>query len=135
MRLFCLRCGNYRYFEIETEVLRQIKVQADGLLIGNAQFEDCDFTFESLHENLEQYLDYLINHSGCELRFDPETETYYNPAVRCGRCGCDRVTTPFKPKPQHTNLEDELNANREEYQLLRKERKIHENNLPIVWQP
>ena len=135
MRLICLRCGNYRFFEIETEILRAITVRPDGLVIGDARWQDCDLTFEGLHADLENFLNYLVNQNGCELRFDPDTETYYNPNVRCGRCGAEKVTTPLKPKAQHATLEDELNANREEYQILRKERRIHENHLPVLWQP
>ena len=135
MKLLCLVCGNYTYFETDITTVKEITTDPDGLSIDNALFPDFDYTEDTLRDNLRDIVDYVLKQDDSSLTFDPETETYYNRHIICARCGSQKVTNPIpKPVPCNLSLEEELDKNREEFNYLRKERKHNENNLPVLRQ-
>jgi len=135
MKLLCLYCGNYTYFETDITTVKEITTNDGHIIIDNALFPDFDYTEDTLRDNLRDIVDYVLKQDDSSLVFDPETETYYNRHIICARCGSQKVTNPIpKPLPCNLSLEEELNKNREEFNYLRKERKHNENNLPVLRQ-
>ena len=136
MKLLCLQCGNYTYFETDIITVKEITTGPDGLIIDNAVFADLDYTEDTIRDNLKDIVDYVLKQDDSGLVFDPETESYYNRYIKCAICGSGKVSNPIpKPLPCNLSLEEELDKNREEFNYLRKERKHNENNLPELWQP
>lgn len=134
MKLLCLVCGNYSYFETDITAVKELTAN-DGLIsIDNALFPDFDYTEDTIRDNLKDMLDYVLKQDDSGLAFDPETETYYNRHITCARCGSAKVTKPLRPKRQIMPLDQELEENRQEFNALRKER-TDENNLPRLWEP
>jgi len=134
MKLICLQCGNFIYFETEIEAIKELTVNEGKLIVEDAKFPDFNYTEDSIRCNLKDIVDFVLKQNALGLVFDPETESYYNQHITCARCGSPKVSKPFKPKPRIIPLDQELEENREEYYSLRKERD-HENNLPVLWQP
>lgn len=134
MKLLCLKCGNYTYFETDITTVKEISANGGLISIDNALFPDFDYTEDTIRDNLKDIVDYVLRQDDSSLAFDPETETYYNKFITCARCGSEKVTKPFKPKPRMMSLDQELEENRKEFEALRKER-TDENNLPILWEP
>ena len=134
MKLLCLVCGNYTYFETDITTVKEITTNDGHIVIDNALFPDFDYTEDTIRDNLKDIIDYVLKQDDSGLAFDPETETYYNRNIICARCGSPKVTNPIpKPPPCNLSLEEELDKNREEFNCLRKERN-HENHLPILWE-
>lgn len=135
MKLLCLACGNYLYFETEITTVKEISSAAGQIVIANARFPDFDYTETSLRDNLKDIVDYVLKQEDSALAFDRETESYYNKFISCARCGSPHVTRPCQPPPRRISLDQELDENRKEFKALRKERRDDENTLPQVWQP
>ena len=135
MKLLCLVCGNYTYFETEITTVKEITTNDGHIVIDNALFPDFDYTEDTVRENLKDIVDYVLKQDDSSLAFDRETETYYNRHITCARCGSLKVSKPFRPKPRTISLDQELEENRKEFETIRKERTDHENHLPILWQP
>ena len=132
--LICVSCGNQEYFETEVETVKEITPNGSAFLVGNAVFDDWDHSESSLRANLDDMIGYVFN-NGCDvLTFDPVTKSYYNQHIQCARCGGARVTPRLsKWSPvMHKSLDDEILANRKDYQQLRKERN-RENKLPVLY--
>ena len=134
MKLLCLKCGNYTYFETDITTVKEISANGGLISIDNALFPDFDYTEDTIRDNLKDIVDYVLRQDDSSLAFDPETETYYNKFITCARCGSAKVTKPFKPKHRIVPLHQELEENRKEFEALRKER-TDENNLPRLWEP
>ena len=134
MKLLCLVCGNYIYFETDITTVKEIATNDGHIVIDNALFPDFDYTEDTIRDNLKDIVDYVLKQDDSSLAFDPETETYYNRHISCARCGSNKVTRPFRPKPRIIPLDQELEENRKEFNALRKERN-DENILPQLWQP
>ena len=134
MKLLCLVCGNYIYFETDITTVKEITTTGGLISVDNALFPDFDYTEDTIRDNLEDIVDYVLKQDDSSLVFDPETETYYNKHITCARCGSVKVTRPFIPKPRIIPLDQELEENRKEFNALRKERN-DENILPQLWQP
>ena len=135
MKLICVHCGNYAYFEVDIETVKEISTNAEGIIIENAFFADLDYTEETLRDNLNDIVEYVLKQNGSEMLYDPESETYYNRHIRCARCGSKKVTPPIRKTHCQLPLEEEIQKYREEFNLLRKERCDNENHLPELWQP
>ena len=134
MKLLCLVCGNYTYFETDITTVKEITTNDGHIVIDNALFPDFDYTEDTIRDNLKDIIDYVLKQDDSGLAFDPETETYYNRNIICARCGSPKVTKPFIKKPRNIPLDQELEENQKEFEALRKERQ-YENNLPVLWQP
>jgi len=135
MKLLCLVCGNYTYFETDITTVKEITAAGSLISIDNAMFPDFDYTEDTVRDNLKDIVDYVLKQDDSSLVFDPETESYYNRHISCARCGSPKVSKPFRPKKRIFSLDQELEENHKEFEALRKERKDHENHLPILWQP
>jgi len=135
MKLLCLVCGNYIYFETDITAVKEITTNDGHIIIDNAMFPDFDYTEDTIRDNLKDIVDYVLKQDDSSLAFDPETETYYNRHISCARCGSPKVSKPFRPKSGHISLDQELEENYKEFEALRKERTDHENHLPQLWQP
>ena len=135
MKLLCLHCGNYTYFETDITTVKEITTCNGHIIIDNALFPDFDYTEDTLRDNLNDMIGYVLKQDDSGLAFDPETESYYNRCIKCAICGSGKVANPIpKPLPGNLSLEEELDKNREEFNYLRKERKHHENKLPVLRQ-
>ena len=135
MKLLCLVCGNYIYFETDITTVKEITAAGSLISIDNAMFPDFDYTEDTVRENLKDIVDYVLKQDDSSLVFDPETESYYNRHISCARCGSPKVSKPFRPKKRIVSLDQELEENYKEFEALRKERTDHENHLPQLWQP
>ena len=135
MKLLCVHCGNYTYFETDITTIKEITTSGGHIIIDNALFPDFDYTEDTIRDNLKDIVDYVLKQDDSSLAFDPETESYFNRHISCARCGSPKVTKPFRPKPRTISLDQELEENRKEFEALRKECTDHENHLPQLWQP
>ncbi|MFC1553401.1 hypothetical protein ACFL7D_02095, partial [candidate division KSB1 bacterium] len=99
-----------------------------------ARFDDWDCTEDSLRRNLVDMIGYVFHNGSEVLSFDPGTQSYYNQHMYCSRCGGARVTPRLSEWSPliHRSLDEEILANRKDYQKLRKERD-RENLLPVLW--
>ena len=53
MKLICVSCGGFIYFETEVEALKAIEVNDDGLILDDAIFSD-----DVLRDNLDNIVNY-----------------------------------------------------------------------------
>ncbi len=137
IKLLCIDCGNYTYFETDVQGIRSVEPTAEGMIIKDSMIENSNYTDETIRGNLTDIIDYVLKQSDQILQFDHETGKYQNQYITCARCGSNLVTPPYsewKPTPEFIGLDDELLENSKEYLQLRKERK-DENNLPVLWKP
>ena len=122
MKLICVSCGGYTYFEVEVEALKVIEVNDEGIVL-----EDEDWI---LRGNLDDIVNYVLK--------DPnETVTDQgNRYIACARCGSRNVVVPcvsWNPPLDDVSIDNEILKNRSEYLYLRKERH-RENIMPVLWQ-
>jgi len=138
MKLICLDCGGYVYFEVDVEGLRAVTVTPEGLVVEDAIFdEDWNYSDSSLRDNLIDVVDYCLKQSDQALQIDPESGQFYNSYLTCSRCGSRKVTPPYSkwnPPRDYQSLSQEILENRSEYLNLRKERS-RANNLPVLFKP
>ncbi|TVL98082.1 MAG: hypothetical protein CV087_21780 [Candidatus Brocadia sp. WS118] len=123
IKLICIDCGNYTYFEADAETVREVRVTPEGLLVGDVCWSDCNESEEQLLGTLSDTIHYAL---------DPE-EPYHS--VQCARCGSNRVTIPFcewSPDKEYQSVEEQIFNHREELKQLRKERRSHDNKL-LLW--
>jgi len=123
IKLICIDCGNYTYFECDAETVREAKATPEGLLVGDACWSDCNESEEQLLGTLSDNIDYAL---------DP-TEPYHT--VECARCGSDRVTIPYckwSPDKEYQSVDEQMLQHREELKQLRKERRSHDHKL-LLW--
>jgi len=138
MKLICLDCGGYVYFEVDVEGLRAVTVTSEGLLVEDAIFdEDWNYSDSTLRDNLIDVVDYCLKQSEQALHMDPESGQVLNNYLTCARCKSRKVTPPYSdwhPPRDYQSLSEELLNNRNEYQELRKERR-RANTLPVLFKP
>jgi len=135
MKLICLVCGNHTYFELDVETLKEILVSKGDLILNNAVFSEFDYTEEILRRNLDKQVVAILEQPSSGLIFDPQTETYYSGLkIHCAQCGSNKVHIPSRRRSS-LSLDEELRANLQEYQNIRKARCDHDNKLPVLWQP
>jgi len=81
MNLICISCGNFSYFEVEVEAWKGIEVNADGIVV-----EDADWM---LRGNLDDIVNYVLKEPN-------ETITKEgNRYMICARCGSRNVVVPY----------------------------------------
>jgi len=137
IKLLCIDCGNYTYFEAEVEGIKAVEPNKEGIIISDAIIDNWNYTDETIRGNLNDIIDYSIKEHNEVLQFDYETGKYQNIYIICSRCGSRLVTIPYvewQPRFDPIPLQDELLENRKDFLQLRKERK-DDNNLPVLWQP
>jgi len=138
MKLICLDCGGYVYFEVDVESLRAVTVTPEGLVVEDAIYdEDWNYSDSTLRDNLIDVVDYCLKQSDQALHMDPESGQFYNNYLTCSRCESRRVTPPYSkwnPPRDYQSLAQEILENRSEYLNLRKER-ARANSLPVLFKP
>jgi len=136
MKLICIECGNYTYFETDVQGISSVESTAEGIVIKDPFIEGSNYTDETIRGSLIDIIDYVLKQCEQIMRFDAETNRYHNQYITCARCGSKVVTPPYsewEPTPEFKPLDEELLANHQEFLQLRKERN-YENNLPVLWQ-
>ena len=138
MKLICIDCGGYVYFEADVEGLRAVTVSPEGLIVEDAIFdEDWNYSDSTLRENLVDVVDFVLKQSDQALHMDSESGQVLNNYLSCSRCGSRKVSPPYsqwQPPRDHQSLSQEILENRSEYQNLRKERH-RANTLPVLFKP
>ena len=137
IKLICVDCGNFTFFETDVEGLKGVEPNEEGIIIKDSFVENWNYTDETIRGNLTDIIDYVLKQPDDTIRFDHESNKYYNIYITCARCGSRIVTIPsseWNPTQELLPLDDELLENRKDYLQLRKERS-YENNLPVLWKP
>ena len=137
MRLLCVECGNYTYFECDIQIYKSIKPTSEGLLLEDAVFDDFNWSDSNVRDELQDNVDYVLRACDEVLQLNMDTGHYENTLITCARCGSKRVTPPYSkwsPK-NYKSVYKEILENREEFKNLRKEKTYHANTLPVLWEP
>jgi len=138
MKLICLDCSGYVYFDVDVEGLQAVTVTPEGLIVEDAIYDDdWNYSDSTLRENLVDVVDFVLKQSEQALHMDPESGQVFNNYLSCSRCGSRKVTPPYSdwhPPSDYQSLSQEILENRSEYHNLRKERS-RANNLPVLFKP
>ena len=126
MKLICIDCGNYTYFESDVEMQMAVLSQDGSLSIENAEYDSYDYTSDSLRCSLNDLIEYVLRADSESLSFNREIMRYENRYITCIWCGSSTVTPPsceYSPPREYVSIDEELNNNRDEYFRLKKEGK------------
>ena len=137
IKLICLDCGNFTFFEAEVESVKAVEPTINGIVVSDAYYESWNYTDETIRGNLSDMVDYVFKEHNQVLQFDSKNNKYQNIHISCSPCGSRLVTIPaveWQPRFDPMSLQDELLENRKDYLQLRKEKR-DESNLPMLWQP
>lgn len=132
MRLVCVNCGNYIHFEVEVEAVRSVQATAQGIAVEDTPEIDWIDTASALRLGVIDIVDYCTKTDMDAMRWDAKKCYYVSTQITCARCGSRRVCIPYRPwspPTGHVTLDEELTANRHEFQWLRKERAKHADLL------
>ena len=134
MKLLCIQCGNYVYFECDVQVHRSVRPTSEGILIGDAVFDEYNWSDSNIRDTLYDNVEYVLKQSAEVLQYDMDSGHYENTLITCGRCGSKRVSPPYSrwsPRRLLKSVDQEIIDNREEFKDLRKEKNYHADNLPM----
>ena len=137
MKLLCIQCGNYTYFECDVQVHRSVRPTREGIVVEDAVFDEFNWSDCNVRDALYDNVDYVLKQSAEVLQYDMDSCHYENTLITCGRCGSKRVTPPYsdwRPKRNYQTLQQEIMNNKEEFKNLRKEKIYHADNMPL-WKP
>ena len=126
MKLICIDCGNYTYFESDVEMQMAVLSQDGSLSIENADYDNYDYTSDSLRCSLDDLIEYVLRADSECLSFNRKINRYENRYITCVWCGSSNVTPPYceySPPKEYLSIDEELNNNRDEYLRLKKEGK------------
>lgn len=126
MKLICIDCGNYTYFEADVEMQMAVLSQDGSLSIENAEYDSYDYTSDSLRCSLDDLIEYVLRADSESLSFNREIMRYENRYITCVWCGSSNVTPPsceYIPPRKYVSIDEELNNHRDEYLRLKKEGK------------
>ena len=126
MKLICIDCGNYTYFEADVEMQMAVLSKDGSLLIENAEYDCYDYTSDSIRCSLDDLLEIVLRADSDTLSFNREIMRYENRYITCVWCGSSNVTPPsceYSPPREYVSIDEELNNNRDEYLRLKKEGK------------
>ena len=126
MKLICIDCGNYTYFEADVEMQMAVLSQDGSLSIENADYDNYDYTSDSLRSSLDDLIEIVLRADSECLIFNREIMRYENRYITCVWCGSLNVTPPsceYIPPKEYVSIDEELNNNRDEYLRLKKEGK------------
>ena len=138
MRLLCVECGNYTYFECDIQIYKSINPTSEGLLLEDAVLDDFNWSDSNVRDELQDNVDYVLRACDEVLQLNMDTGHYENTLITCARCGSKTVTPPYsewRPKKNHKSLEKELMENREEFKQLRKEKYYHADKVRLLLKP
>ena len=126
MKLICIDCGNYTYFESDVEMQMAVLSQYGSLSIENAVYDNYDYTSDSLRCSLDDLIEIVLRADSECLSFNREIMRYENRYITCVWCGSSVVTPPsceyIQPR-EYLSIDEELKNNRNEYLRLKKEGK------------
>ena len=126
MKLICIDCGNYTYFESDVEMQMAVLSQDGSLSIENAEYDSYDYTSDSLRCSLDDLIEYVLRADSESLSFNREIMRYENRYITCIWCGSSTVTPPsceYSPPREYVSIDEELKNNQNEYLKLKKEGK------------
>ena len=126
MKLICIDCGNYTYFESDVEMQMAVLSLDGSLSIENAEYDNYDYTSDSLRCSLDDLIEYVLRADSESLSFNREMMRYENRYITCVWCGSLSVTPPsceyIQPR-EYVSIDEELKNNQNEYLRLKKEGK------------
>ena len=126
MKLICINCGNYTFWEADVEMQMAVLSQDGSLSIENADYDNYDYTSDSLRSSLDDLIEIVLRADSECLIFNREIMRYENRYITCVWCGSLNVTPPsceYIPPKEYVSIDEELNNNRDEYLRLKKEGK------------
>jgi len=126
MKLICIDCGNYTYFESDVEMQMAVLSHDGSLSIENADYDNYDYTSDSLRCSLDDLIACVLRADSESLSFNREIMRYENRYITCVWCGSSNVTPPsceYFPPREQVSIDEELKNNRNEYLRLKKEGK------------
>ena len=126
MKLICINCGNYTFWEADVEMQMAVLSQDGSLSIENADYDNYDYTSDSLRCSLDDLIEYVLKADSECLSFNRKINRYENRYITCVWCGSSNVTPPYceySPPREYLSIDEELNNNRDEYLRLKKEGK------------
>ena len=133
MKLICIDCGNYTYFEADIEMQMAVLSYDGSVSIENAEYDSYDVTSDSVRSSLNDLIGIVLRADIDTLSFNRTIMKYENRYITCVWCGSSVVTPPsceyIQPREQ-VSIDEEINKNRNEYLRLKKERRNHAYLLP-----
>ena len=133
MKLICIECGNYTYFAADIEMQMAAISQDGSVSIENAEYDDYDYTSDSVRRSLDDLIEYVLRIDNECLSYNRKINRYKNRYITCVWCGSSNVTPPsceyIQPR-EYQSIDEEINDNRNEYQWVKKEVRKDEYLLP-----
>ena len=133
MKLICIDCGNYTYFEADIEMQMAVLSHDGSVSIENAEYDSYDVTSDSVRSSLDDLIEIVLRADIDTLSFNSTTMKYENRYITCVWCGSSVVTPQtceyIQPR-EYVSIDEEINKNRNEYLRLKKERRNHAYLLP-----
>lgn len=129
MKLICVTCGGFSYFEDEVETVKAVTITDQGLIVEDAVYDDWNNTDDVLRGNLNDIVNYVLKQPN--ETFKRATGNDY---ITCARCSSRMVVVPampWNPPLKILSLDEEIINNKDEYLQLRKERHC-EDHLPLL---
>ena len=124
MKLICIDCGNYTYFAADIEMQMAALSQDGSVLIENAEYDDYDYTSDSVRRSLDDLIGYVLRTGEALLIYNRKINRYEHRYITCVWCGSSSVTPPsceyIQPR-EYQSIDEEINDNRNEYLRLKKE--------------
>ena len=138
MSLICIACGNKEFFESDVETVMELETSKQNLLVQSAVMEDWKYGEESIRDQVNDNVLSTLKMHADELREDFYSGDLNNNYLQCAVCHSTSVCRPlsdWQPPKATIDLDDEMKKNRKSLIQLRKERKLNENILPVLWKP
>ena len=133
MKLICIDCGNYTYFEADIEMQMAVLSHGGSVSIENAEYDNYDYTSDSLRSSLDDLIEYVLRADSEALSFNRTIMKYENRYITCVWCGSSLVTPPtceYIQLREYVSIDEELKNNNNEYRRLIKEGRNHAYLLP-----
>ena len=124
MKLICIDCGNYTYFEADIEMQMAVSSMDGCVSIENAEYDSYDYTSDSVRGSLDDLIKYVLRAYDDSFSFNRNSNKYENRYITCVWCGSSSVTPPsceYVQPREYQSIDEELKNNRNEYLQLKKE--------------
>ena len=133
MKLICIECGNYTYFAADIEMQMAVLTHSGSVSIENAEFDNYDYTSDSVRSSLDDLIDIVLRADGDCLKFNRKIGRYESRYITCVWCGSSVVTPPtceYSQPREYLSIDEEIKNNQNEYIRLQKEGRIDAYQLP-----
>ena len=133
MKLICIECGNYTYFAADIEMQMAVLTHAGSVSIENAEFDNYDYTSDSVRSSLDDLIDIVLRADCDGLKFNRKIGRYESRYITCVWCGSSVVTPPtceYSQPREYLSIDEEIKNNQNEYIRLQKEGRIDAYLLP-----